>query len=83
MEEFALLAPGTDPRQVRKRAEEIQRRVQERGMPGPSGSDGVSVSVGVACLPDSLASDSESLRLKAEQALDLARQRRPGGLIIL
>ena len=83
MEEFALLVPGTDPRQVRKRAQEIQRRVQERGMPGPSGSDGVSVSVGAACLPDSLASDSESLRLKAEQALDLARQRRPGGLIIL
>lgn len=83
MEEFALLAPGSDPRQVRRRALAIQRRVQERGMPGPSGSNRVSVSVGVACLPDPLASDSESLRLKAEQALDLARQRRPGGLIIL
>lgn len=83
MEEFALLVHNADPRRVRSRAQEIQKRIRERRLPGPSGSRPGSVSVGAACLPDSLATDATALRLKAEQALELARQHRPGGLIIL
>ncbi len=83
MEEFALLVPDADPGRIRRRAEDIQRRIRERHLPGPSPSGDGSVSVGVACLPDSLATDAEALRLKAEQALEMARLKRPGGLIIL
>lgn len=83
MEEFAVLVHGGDPERARRRARAIQRRVQEQRLPGPSGSRPGSVSVGVACLPDALATDGAALRLKAEQALELARQKRPGGLIIL
>jgi len=82
MEEFALLVRG-NPDQVKTRALEIQRRVIEQAMPGPRGESCGSVSVGVGCLPDPLAENPAALRLKAEQALDLARQHRPGGLIIL
>jgi diguanylate cyclase (GGDEF)-like protein len=82
MERFALLVHG-DSQQVKSRAIEIQKKVKEQAMPGPEGSRCGSVSVGVGCLPDPLADDSNTLRVKAEQALDLARQQRPGGLIIL
>jgi len=82
-EEFALLVHGGGPDRIRHMALEIQQRVEARALPGPSGSRHGSVSVGAACFPDSLAPDGQALRLKAEQALDLARQRRPGGLIIL
>jgi GGDEF domain-containing protein len=83
MEEFALLVHGGDTGQIRRRAQEIQKRVQERALPGPEGGRRGSVSVGVACLPDPLAASAAALRLKAEQALEMARQKRPGGLIIL
>jgi diguanylate cyclase (GGDEF)-like protein len=82
-EEFALLVHGGDPDRIRHLALEIQQRVEARARPGLSGSRQASVSVGAACFPDSLASDGPALRLKAEQALELARQRGPGGLIIL
>ncbi len=82
MEEFALLVRD-NPDKVKTRALEIQRKVIEQALPGPRGESCGSVSVGVACLPDPLAESPAALRLKAEQALDLARQHRPGGLIIL
>ncbi|MEE9217908.1 MAG: GGDEF domain-containing protein [Acidobacteriota bacterium] len=82
MEEFALLVRGS-PQQVRQKAQAIQRKVQQRAFPGPAGSQGGSISVGIGCLPDPLAADTATLRLKAEQALDLACQQRPGGLILL
>ena len=82
MEEFALLVRG-NPDQVKIRALEIQRKVIAQAMPGPGDERCGSVSVGVGCLPDPLTESPATLRLKAEQALDLARQHRPGGLIIL
>jgi diguanylate cyclase (GGDEF)-like protein len=82
MEEFAVLAHGT-PKEIQARARQIQLRVRQRALPGPSAAGRGSVSVGAACLPDPLTGDAATLRLKAEQALELARRERPGGLIIL
>lgn len=82
MEEFAVLAHGT-PKEIQARARQIQLRVRQRALPGPSAAGRGSVSVGAACLPDPLTTDAATLRLKAEQALELARRERPGGLIIL
>jgi diguanylate cyclase (GGDEF)-like protein len=69
-EEFVLLLPDTDRAGAAHKAEELRQSIAELSLPGPGTS--VTISVGVAIMPDD-AIDSEQLIRAADRALYLAK----------